>query len=182
MDKQLEQTIAECKKNNRRAQRALYDYCFPPMMAICLRYQKNREDALALVNASFLKILLHIEQYDSTKPFLTWVSSITIRTGIDLFRKQKKHKQEQSVEDVFESEEAFTDELSEQIDAEQILGLIHQLPAHEKLVFNLFEIEGYSHQEIADQLRVSERSTKRYLAGAKNRLKKWIMDLEFVFL
>lgn len=180
MDDKLQNAIKGCLKKERRAQKALYDSCFSPMMAICLRYQKNRGDAVALLNEAFLKVLMNLERYDESQAFLTWVGTITVRTAIDQFRKNQRHCTA-PIEDYFNLSPDLNAAESD-LRAEEILETIQKLPANELMVFNLFEMEGYAHLEIAAQLEISERSSKRLLHNAKARLKQWILNKKFVLL
>jgi RNA polymerase sigma-70 factor (ECF subfamily) len=178
MDEKLQNAINGCLNHDRRAQKALYDLCFPPMMALCLRYQKNRDTAVELLNEAFLKVLLNLKTYDQQRPFFTWVGTLTVRTAIDWHRKSLRHTHE-SLED-YHHESAELDAATSTLPLEEILEMIQQLPDGERLVFNLFEIEGFAHLEIASQLQISERSSKRHLQQAKSRLKQWILSKQFV--
>lgn len=178
MDEKLQNAIKGCLNHDRRAQKALYDLCFSPLMAICLRYQKNREDAVALLNEAFLKILTHLHLFDASKPFLTWAGTITVRTAIDLHRKNIK-TQHDYLDDQHTPEQDII-AVAGSLNLEEILEIVQQLPISERLVFNLFEMEGFAHQEIALQLNISERSSKRLLHNAKIRLKQWILNQQFV--
>lgn len=171
----LEAVIQQCRKNNRRAQFELYQHCFDRLMLTCNRYKKNREDALALLNAGFLKILTNLDKYDDRQSFMPWASTIMVRTAIDDFRKNKAQKLQMvycETEEELEgsaSEDFFHDVVSA-MSAEEIKKIIFELPDNERLVFTLHEMEGYKHHEIAAELGVTERSTKRYLKSAKKML------------
>jgi RNA polymerase sigma factor (sigma-70 family) len=179
MDEKLQNAIKGSLNQDRRAQKALYDSCFSPMMAICLRYQKNREDAVSLLNEAFLKVLLNLAQYNPNLPFFTWVSTITVRTAIDAYRKNQRHITA-SIEEDDQWHQQDIAAAASNLRAEEILETIQKLPTSELLVFNLFEMEGYAHQEIAAQLEISERTSKRLLHNAKVKLKQWILNKEFV--
>ena len=88
MDKNLEDIIQLCLKNNRKAQYDLYQWFYPFLMRICVRYQRNTDDAVALLNDGFLKILLGLESYDKNRSFISWINTLMIRTAIDLYRKE----------------------------------------------------------------------------------------------
>lgn len=171
----LESVIQKCRNNNRRAQFDLYQHCFDRLMLTCNRYKKNREDALALLNAGFLKILTNLDKYDDNQSFMPWASTIMVRTAIDDFRKNKAQKLEMvycETEEELEgsSSEDFYHDVVSAMSAEEIKKLIFDLPDNERLVFTLHEMEGYKHHEIAAELGVTERSTKRYLKSAKKML------------
>lgn len=145
-------------------------------MLICNRYKRNREDALALLNTGFLKILTHLDSYDSSQNFFPWASTIMVRTAIDDYRVNGKKELQmvycESEEDLegSSSDDEFVGAVSD-MSVEEIKKLIFSLPENERLVFTLFVLEGYKHHEIAEELGVTERSTKRYLKSAKMMLK-----------
>lgn len=179
MERHLEKTIKKCLKNDRQAQFDLYQLSFEHLMRTCRRYKRNREDAVSLVNDGFLKVLLHLETYDNERDFFAWASTIMVRTAIDDYRKNKAYKEETDLKDSDVDLEVLSlkkghDQIIEQLTAEEIQDMIFSLPEHERLVFNLYESEGYQHREIAEKLNVTERTTKRYLKAAKLKLKKMI--------
>lgn len=170
-------TIRKCRKGSRRAQFDLYKLCFDFLMITCNRFTNSREDALALLNQGFLKILTKLDSYDDEKDFFPWISTIMVRTAIDEYRSKKTYKSETVF---YESDSDLDDlyvldstlEVVEQMSADEIKKLIFELPENERLVFTLYEMEGFKHHEIAAQMGVSERTTKRYLKSAKYMLQK----------
>ncbi len=177
MEKQFKTIIKECRSNNRKAQSELYKLCYAPLMKICWRYNKNRDDALTLLNDGFLKILLNLTTYNDTQEFIPWVNTIMIRTAIDAFRRDKNYKADTELTDDYDSFQevhAPTDALVQALSAEDIREMVFELPAVERLVFNLYELEGFRHKEIAEQMNVTERTTKRYLQAAKLKLREKI--------
>ncbi|WP_417591125.1 RNA polymerase sigma factor [Owenweeksia hongkongensis] len=179
MERQLQKTIKKCLKNDRQAQFDLYQLSFDHLMRTCRRYKRNREDAVYLVNDGFLKILLNLETYDNSRDFFAWASTIMVRTAIDDYRKNKTYTEETDLKDSdadleFASLKKGHEQIIEQLTAEEIQDMIFNLPENERVVFNLYESEGYQHREIAEKLNVTERTTKRYLKAAKLKLKKMI--------
>jgi len=183
MDKRLQRLIKKCRKNDRQAQFDLYHHCFDYLLAICFRYQRQREDAVSLLNDAFLKILLNLDAFDTQKEFMPWAATITVRTAIDQFRSQKAYRENTEFtpydSDLEEIEfgprqEAIVNSLNE----EDVKELVFSLPERERMVFVLYEWEGYKHQEIATKLDCSERSSKRYLNGAKQLLRKQILEMQ----
>lgn len=175
-DKDLNEIIENCLKNDRRAQARLYELCFDGLMKICIRYFSQREDAVAVLNQGFLKILLNLKDFDRERNFENWSFSIAIRTCIDEYRKQRKFNElHSSVESYQEIEPEFKpvyNDIIDELSQAEVDRMLSFLSDEEKFVFNLFEFEGYSHQEIAQKLGVSERSSKRYLQRAKDKLKE----------
>jgi RNA polymerase sigma factor (sigma-70 family) len=87
-----EALIKRIVKQDRKAQLELYRICFSTLMSVAFRYKKNEEDAAALANEAFLKILTNIAKYNSISPFEAWIRRIAINTAIDDYRKNKKEK------------------------------------------------------------------------------------------
>jgi len=154
---------------------------FSTLMRIARKYKNNEEDAASIVNDSFFKIFTNIQNYKQELPFEAWIKRITINTVIDEFRKNKKHKNLLKLDDYSNTDFldfiVRNDEVDEDLNVKDILGLIEKLDEEEKVVFNLFEIDGYSHNEIAKELEVSERTSKRYLASARVKLRKMITQI-----
>jgi RNA polymerase sigma-70 factor (ECF subfamily) len=177
----LDLLIERCKDNNRKAQSELYDMWFSTLMRIARKYKNNEEDAASIVNDAFFKIFTNIQNYKQELPFEAWIKRITINTVIDEFRKNKKHKNLLKLDDYSNTDfldfNVRNDEVDEDLNVKDILNLIEKLDEEEKVVFNLFEIDGYSHNEIAKELEVSERTSKRYLASARVNLRKMITQI-----
>ena len=94
--------IKRVEKQDRKAQMELYRICFSALMSVAFRYKKNEEDAAALSNDAFLKILTNIKKYNSNRPFAAWIRRIAINTAIDDYRKNKKREEMFEAEDNFE--------------------------------------------------------------------------------
>ena len=169
-DKQLAQG---CTSNDRRSQEALYKQFYNPMMALCIRYVRNREDAVEVLHTGFLKIFQNIGRFDETKSALfTWIHTIMVRTAIDFLRKKNPLMQEVEWTEATEPEiqaKALVDK-----SGEEIMNFLKQLPHTTALVFNLFVIEGYNHKEIGKLLNISDGTSKWHLSEAKNQLAKLI--------
>lgn len=179
MTRQLKKTIKQCLKNDRKAQFDLYHLSFEHLMKTCIRYKRNREDAAALLNDGFLKILLSLETYDTKRDYFPWASTIMVRVAIDDYRKNKGYERDTDLTDSDEDLEALSTkqthaEVVDQLSAEEVRQMIFELPENERIVFSLYEWEGYQHREIAERLNVTERTTKRHLKSAKLRLMKMI--------
>ena len=174
-DINLNDIIDQCLKNDRSAQAKLYEICFDALMKVCIRYFKQREEAMETLNQSYLKILLSLDEFDKGRSFVNWSSSIAIRTCIDEYRKKKRYREQVEIlEDYDIVEPLFKPVYNDAIrrmSQEEVDALLAGLSEEERMVFNLFEFEGFTHQEIAKQLGVSDRSSKRYLNKAKEKLR-----------
>ncbi len=167
--------IQRCCSRDPRAQELLYRKYYGYAMGICLRYTGNKEDALELLNDSFLKIFFNINIFDQKKEFLTWIRKIIINTAIDKYRVKKKLILAENLPE--DQKVYFQDDILDSLYAKEMLQTINELPDIYILVFNLYELEGYSHQEIGKILNINTSTSRSYLTRAKERLKKIILKL-----
>lgn len=136
-----------------------------------MRYTKNQQDGLEILNDVFVKIFKSVQQYDFTKAsFYTWASKIAINTAIDFLRKQRLS----IVNTDFDGEDgpAINEDVLQKLNADSLLAMIRKLPPATQLVFNLYTVEGYNHREIGDMLQISEGTSKWHLAEARKLLQK----------
>lgn len=139
--------------------------------AICMRYTRNEQDAIELLNDGFLKIFKNVQQYDRTKGALyTWMSRIVTNCCIDFLRKQQEVYF--SPVDEYAEEVQLDNRVLQNMDAQELLFLIRQLPPATQLVFNLHVIEGYPHKEIAEMLNMREGTSKWHVNEARKQLQK----------
>ena len=160
--------IKGCRAGKRASQIHLYEHFYSYGMAISLRYSKNREEALEILNDGFLKAFQKIDQYKPGLPFKPWLRRILINTAIDYYRKY--HTLNQPVEYHESSNETFNDAL-DNLAYEDLLVIVRKLPPAYRLVFNLYVIEGLSHQDISDRLGISVGTSKSNLAKARKKIK-----------
>ncbi len=174
--KDLQEIIAKCKKQDTRAEYALYKLCFTMLMPICYRYSASRDDALDLLNKGFYKILKNITKYKEELEFSKWAKTILINSIIDEFRMAKKYKESQQVTDftVFNNiDHPFDINKAEQkLSAEEVISQIGKLPNMSKEVMNLYVFEGLSHREISVSLNISEGTSRWHLSNARSILKE----------
>lgn len=138
-------------------------------LSIALRYSDNREQSVAILNDAFMKVFDNIRKYDPKRPFKPWLRRIVINTSIDHFNKYRKPElaHYEYSENNMEEEETIHSEIAYQ----EIIGLIQQLSPSYRTVFNLYVIEGYTHEEIAIKLSITEGTSKSNLAKAKRNLR-----------
>lgn len=172
----IQTLVKGCTQNNRKAQELLYKKFYGALGGICMRYTKNEQDAIEVLNDGFLKIFKNIHQYDLSKGTLyTWMSRIVTNCCIDFLRKQ----QAVYFSPVEENEEAIQldNGALQKLDAAELLNLIRQLPPATQLVFNLHVIEGYPHKEIAERLGMKEGTSKWHVNEGRKLLQKRIQLL-----
>nr|MBZ1361243.1 RNA polymerase sigma factor [Dyadobacter fermentans] len=143
-------------------------------MGISIRYLPSHAIAQEAVNDSFLKIFNQLpRQLAGLNSFKGWMRSIVVRTAIDYFRKERKISTAASLEGC-EDHYMMSEDIADNHSVEEILRLLDKLPPLWKVVFNLYEIEGYNHEEIGKMLDIPASSSRVYLARAKEVLRKMI--------
>jgi RNA polymerase sigma factor (sigma-70 family) len=169
--------ILACRDGKSRFQEMLYRRFYAFAMSVCLRYAPNRDDALEILNDSFMKVFQNITSYDPERPFKSWFRKILVNTSLDKYKENKKYFIHAEY-DVSELEIAHEPELEKRLNAEEILDLLAGLPQIYRIVFNLYEIEGYSHDEIAGMLDIAPGTSRSQLSRAKLMLKKSYSQLK----
>lgn len=142
-----------------------------------MRYCDNRDDALDILNQGFLKVFHNLNRFDRKQDFGGWIYRIVQYTAIDHVRKHLRKDRQMPKEELDEHLEIDTG-FMEKLYAEDLLKLMHRLPLTTKVVFNLFAIEGFSHQDIAKELSMSVGTSKWHVNNARKRLKEWIENYE----
>lgn len=168
--------IEGCKKNDRAAQKQVYERFSSRMLGVCLRYLGNRPDAEEILLNGFLKVFEKIGQYKNEGSFEGWIRRIMVNECLNHLRKQKFLYVEYSSQQVTENNDLTYNE--SRFEVEDLLQLIDKLPQGYKTVFNLYAIEGYSHLEIAEMLGINENTSKSQLSRARAWLQREIANLE----
>ena len=150
---------------------ALYKRYFSYAMSVAVRYTASRNEAMEIVNDSFMKVLERLDTFDTSKPFKTWYVRIIVNTAIDGYRKKSKEKYLMNIDMDFDDEGKEPD-IETELSANDILALFSYLPDIYKLTFNLYEIEGYDHKEIGRILGISSSTSRSYLTRAKKLLRQ----------
>jgi RNA polymerase sigma factor (sigma-70 family) len=165
--------IQDCKKGSRKAQEALYRNYYRTMMTICIRYTKNEQDAVEVLNNGFLKVFRNIDKYKADQGSVyTWIRKIVINSCLDFIRSKQKLT---AHDEIMHAEEAHVPaEVISRLKAQELLDLIRKLPPATQAVFNLYVIEGYNHREIGELLNISDGTSKWHLSEAKKSLQKMI--------
>jgi len=168
-----QQLVIDCQKGDRRAQKKLYEIFSGKMMAVCLRYCKDRETARDLLHDGFLKVFSHIDDFESKGSFEGWIRKIMINTALEYVRKQNDEGYSLNIEEAYTLTNGDFSIL-DNLQAEELIGLIQKLPDAYRSVFNLFVVEGYSHKEIAAAMKITESSSRVYLTRAKQLLQEML--------
>lgn len=169
---QEEKLLNACIAKNSSAQKALYHKFAPTMFGICLRYASDYHIAEDILQDGFVKVFRNIQKFRGDGSLEGWIKRIFVNTAIEQYRKSAKMYRFTSLELVMEN--SFEDQRLLDLEHNELLALIQQLPDGYRLVFNLYTIEGYTHDEIAKELNVKIGTSKSQLARAKKYLRKLI--------
>jgi RNA polymerase sigma-70 factor (ECF subfamily) len=174
---ELSMHIERCALNNRESQKKIYSSFYGYAMAVCDRYTNSQDDAVEILNDGFLKIFKEIHRYkpaytDVVSSFKGWMRKIMVYTAIDHFRKNYKHKFTTDLDSGIIQVSSLGEDALDKISYEEIIRSIQDLTPGYRAVFNLFIIEGFTHEEISEQLGISIGTSKSNLAKARRQLQK----------
>lgn len=160
-------------KNNRDAQHTLFEIHSPKMLSVCRYYIKDIQHAEEAMLNGFFKVFTKLNSYKNKGSFEGWIRKIMVRESISMLRKLAKVE--------FPTEEIVSNDtynnISIAIDVAQIQQLIDKLPEGYRIVFVMYAIEGYKHQEIAKELNISEGTSKSQLFKARKLLQQQMNKL-----
>ena len=172
----INQLVEGCKKDDRRCQKELFERLSPRMLMVCRRYARNDMEAEDLLQEGFIKTFINIRQYNKKGSFEQWVRAIMVNNAIKNYRKKSYKNELYGVENVHErsTDVSAIDQMSES----ELLAMISELPEGAKLVFNMFVIEGFSHAEIAEKMRIQESTSRSQLVKARKALQNKILSIQ----
>lgn len=173
----IEETIARCKKGERKAQELLYKQFASKMLAVCMRYAVDKMEAEDMLQNGFIKLFNKISDYRGEGSFEGWVRRIMVHSSIEYYRKHHKMMQVVDIE-TSGYEQGVNPSVMETLDARDLMALINQLAPGYRIVFNLYALDGYSHKEIAEIVGISEGASKSQLSRARAILRDQIEKME----
>ena len=167
--------LSACARNERWAQEVLYKKHYPSMMSVCLRYSNNKEDALDILHEGFIKVFRNIDKFRKGTSFNAWIKRVMVNTAIDFYRKKKRRRTE-DIDTVLDIR-AKTPNAINFMATQDILNCLQNLSPSYRAVFNLYIIEGYSHKEIAEKLKISESTSRSNLVKARSKLRALLIAM-----
>jgi RNA polymerase sigma factor (sigma-70 family) len=168
--------IEGCKRQNRDAQKSLYEFFSGKMYTLCCRYVKDKMEAEDVLVVAFTKIFERIDQYKGDGSFEGWLRKVMVNESLSYLRKNKNMYLEADIEAA--DRQPNFEKLDSQLEADDLMKMIEALPTGYRIVFNLFAIDGYTHQEIGEQLGISENTSKSQLSRARALLQKRLLEAE----
>lgn len=174
-----EDLIKGCVKGDRLSQKTFFERFSPRILAVSMRYAEDKDAAYDILQETFIKVFEKIKSYKNEGSIEGWVRRICVNTALDHIRRNKQNKFTDDVDDVkykLSSNETPIDELQ----AEDLMEILNSIPVGYRTVFNLYVIEGYSHKEIAEQLEITESTSKSQFSRARAMLQKIIIEKQLL--
>ncbi|MCL6523978.1 MAG: sigma-70 family RNA polymerase sigma factor [Thermoflavifilum sp.] len=180
-EEQLAFLLEGCRNGMSTSQQQLYEHFCRYAMAICLRYAHQEDEARQVMNDGFVKIFTHIHQFKPDEQqnlligFKSWLKKIMVFTAIDYYRANRKHQHQEidyTVMHTASSQPSAVDKLSHA----ELIQMVQSLSPAYRIVFNMFVIDGYSHEEIARRLGISVGTSKSNLSKAREKLRKMLLS------
>lgn len=176
VNKPDEDLIKACSKQDRAAQRQLFEKYSSMMMAICMRYSDTRQDAEDLLQDGFIKVFSKIGSFNGKSKLTTWMSRVFINMAINRLNRDKRRFMETRLEDEYVNYDDSDADLPADVDGQAVLNSMKELPEKYEVVLNLYAIDGMNHKEIAQLLGISEGGSKSRLSRARNLLRDVLKD------
>jgi RNA polymerase sigma factor (sigma-70 family) len=161
--------IQGCIRNDRKSQEQLYKRYFHTMMAMCMKYTRDEDKSLQILNDGFLKVFQKIDSFRSEGSFEGWIRRLMYHTMADFYKKEKSYIRFIQFEPADERQTQASQ--SDALEFEDLVRLLDHLPDRSAEVFRLFAIEGYSHDEIGEKMSISAGTSKWHLSHARERLR-----------
>jgi|TARA_B110000495_G_C22722451_1_gene424327 RNA polymerase sigma-70 factor (ECF subfamily) len=174
-----DELVKQCLNNNQAAQKELFVRFSSKMLGVCLRYISSRDDAEDVLQDAFIKVFNKLDKYSGIGSFEGWIRRIVVNTALDFLRKNKKMQLNSSIDDIgygIKKEQFIVEDLT----AKELMKIIQTIPLGYKTIFNMYAIEGYSHKEIAQELDISESTSKSQLSRARAVIKKLLNENKLI--
>ncbi len=165
--------IKQCLKNDRTAQKRLYDLYAGTMLGVCYRYTKSLADAEDVLQEGFIKVFHNLKGYKSENTPDAWIRRIMVNTAIDYLRRHSRYRSELQLDQVT-MHPVSTEQPELLLNTKELVELIRELPAGYQAVFNLVAVEGYNHIETGQLLGISEQTSRSQYSRARTALIKKI--------
>lgn len=161
---------AGCAKNNRKSQEVLYRHFFPIMEKMVMRYTRDEDQVIDILNNGFLRVFQKIESFKSEGSFEGWIRKIVYHSISDYFKTRRKDLKFLIYEQEFKTEPSEAE--GHKLYFQDLMQLVNKLPEMPMQVFHLYAIEGYNHKEISEKLKIKHSTCRWYLAEARRLLQE----------
>ena len=167
----LIEVVEDCLRGKESAMKKFYEHFHGFALSVCMSYCENRDDALEIMNDGFLKVFKNLDKIENIERIKPWLRRIMINVAIDHFRKHVKKQSTQLSENVADPNYGDVSVYAK-LSSEDIMRAVQSLPTNYRLVFNLYAIEGYSHKEIGEILKIAESTSRANLSLANGLLRE----------
>jgi RNA polymerase sigma-70 factor (ECF subfamily) len=171
-----EELITGCIKEDESSQRELFRRYAGKMLGVCQRYARNSADAEDIVQEAFIKVFAKLHQFKSQGSFEGWIRRIVVNTALKKYTVIRYDKEVSGYEINDRNENSMEAPAYGHLNEKELLGMINQLPDGYRLIFNLYVIEGYQQEEIAQMLKIQPGTSRSQLVKARNMLKERIIQ------
>jgi RNA polymerase sigma-70 factor (ECF subfamily) len=172
------QLIKACIKEDAASQKEVFDRYSGRMLSVCLRYARNAADAEDILQDAFIKVFDKMHQFKFEGSFEGWIRRIVVNTALKKYSLRRYEKEVVGYEIKDKDESSIEPSAYADLTAKDLMDLINALPSGYKLIFNLYVIEGYQHEEIAEMLGIQPGTSRSQLVKARNMLQKQILQLQ----
>jgi len=162
--------LLRCQECDPTSQRELYEFYKGRVLGICKRYTKNKSEAEDVFQETFIRVFNHVDQVKDIEHLEAWLRKTTINAAINYFHKNKRHQHAQE-KNGYEFQDEEYELILSQFTDQVLTHCINELPDGYRMVFNLYAIEGYSHAEIGELMKISENTSRSKLSRARQALK-----------
>ena len=169
------QLIHACIKGDRQSQSNLYNEFAPKMLAVCMRYAKNMEEAEDIMQEGFVQVFRSLHNFKFAGSFEGWIRKIMVNCAIQNYRTKPKLYQVVDIENL-NTEDICNEDILARLHKKELLKMVQALPPAYRLIFNLYVFEGMKHREIAEQLGIAEGTSKSNFFDAKLLLQKAVTN------
>jgi RNA polymerase sigma-70 factor (ECF subfamily) len=170
------EVVEGCLKGKESAMKKFFEHFQGFALSVCMSYCENRDDALEIMNDGFLKVFKSLDKVENIDRIKPWLRRIMINVAIDHFRKNIKNQTTQLPENIIEPNFGETSVYAK-LSSEDIMLAVQSLPTNYRLVFNLYAIEGYSHKEIGEMLKMAESTSRANLSLANGLLREKLQKM-----
>jgi RNA polymerase sigma-70 factor (ECF subfamily) len=169
--------IDGCIRHSRKAQQMLWKQYSGYLLGVCMRYATDRPEAEDMLQEAFLRIYFNLGEYSGTGSFKGWLRKVTVNTAITYYHKNLRHKHHTDIDDYVNAETGSRGFEEDFYTAEDLYRVLNELSPGYRMVFNLYTIDGYKHQEIAEMLGIDVNTSKSQYSRARAILRKKLDDL-----
>ena len=178
--KDEKELLRRCTRNDRTAQKILYDRFAPAMLGICVRFTGNRAEAEDILQDGFVKVFLKLKDFEGRSSLYGWIRKVMINTAITHYHRNLKHRYHYDIDDFRERDTVEADWQDAGFTADELQGVIASLPPGYRMVFSLYAVEGFKHREIAKELGIDVNTSKSQYSRARKLIQSRLASLDKV--